>query len=67
MKQTGYPSIDKPWLHFYDSTLLNNFSVPDQSVYQYIYDNNSAHLDDTALIFLGRKYRIVECFVIRRK
>lgn len=55
MKQTGYPSIDKPWLHFYDSTLLNNFSVPDQSVYQYIYDNNSAHLDDTALIFFGKK------------
>lgn len=68
---TGFPSIDKPWLKYYDTELINNTTVPDVSVYNYIYEKNLNHLNDTALIFFGRKVtyrkmfrcadRIAEC------
>lgn len=32
---TGFPSIDKPWLKYYDTELINNTTVPDVSVYNY--------------------------------
>lgn len=54
-KLTGYPSIDKPWLKYYDAQLISETSVPNQSVYQYIYDKNFAYLDDTALVFFEKK------------
>lgn len=54
-KLTGYPSIDKPWLKYYDTQIISETTVPNQSVYQYIYDKNSAYLDDTALVFFEKK------------
>lgn len=54
-KLTGYPSIDKPWLKYYDSQLIIETAVPNQSIYQYIYNKNSAYLDDIALVFFEKK------------
>ena len=36
-KQTGYPSIDKPWLKYYTKEALAGTYV-DSSIYLHIYD-----------------------------
>lgn len=52
--KTGYPSIDRPWLQFYDSALTED-DIPKCSVYHLLYENNKEHLEDTALIYFDRK------------
>ena len=51
---TGYPSIDKPWLKYYSIEAINA-PLPECSIYEYLRENNKNHLDDTALIYFGRK------------
>ena len=53
-KQTGYPSIDKPWLKYYSEEAINA-PLPECTIYEYIWQNNKKHLDDVALIYFGRK------------
>ena len=36
---TGYASIDRPWLKFYEKGVLDT-SIPDKSIYQVIKENN---------------------------
>lgn len=60
-KLTGYPSIDKPWLKYYSEKAVNA-PLPECTMWQYIWDNNKDHLDDTALIFLDRKISFREMF-----
>lgn len=38
-QKTGYPSIDKPWLKFYDKA-LNESDIPECSAYHLLYQNN---------------------------
>ena len=38
-KITGFASIDRPWLKYYD-VLPEDIKVPDLSLYEFIYDNN---------------------------
>lgn len=53
-KKTGYPSIDKPWLKYYDEKALH--AQPTAcTVYQNIYRHNKEHLNDTALEYFGVK------------
>jgi len=52
--KTGYPSIDRPWLQFYDSALTED-DIPKCSAYHLLYENNKEHLEDTALIYFERK------------
>ena len=47
---TGYPSIDKPWLNYYDKRDAD-VTIPDSSMYEFLWDKNKDHLDDTAIIF----------------
>ena len=35
-QKTGYPSIDKPWLKFYDKA-LNESDIPECSAYHLLY------------------------------
>lgn len=51
---TGYPSIDKPWLKYYD---LNRIGapLPVWSLFDNIYENNKEHLDNPALVFFEKK------------
>ncbi len=37
---TGYPSIDKPWLKYYSEEAING-KLPECSIYEYMYENNS--------------------------
>lgn len=54
MVKTGYPSIDKPWLKYYSDKAINAVP-PEGTIYKYIWDKNRDHLDETALIYFGRK------------
>lgn len=53
-EMTGYPSIDKPWLKYYTEEAINAVT-PQCSIYQNIYNNNSEHLPDVALLYFGKK------------
>lgn len=50
---TGYPSIDKPWLKFYDSKAINQ-KLPKQSMFEYIFQNNQGYYDKIALEYHGQ-------------
>ncbi len=58
---TGYPSIDKPWLKYYDEEAINE-PLPECTIYEYLWENNKDHLDDVALIYFGRKITYGELF-----
>lgn len=60
-KMTGYPSIDRPWLKFY-SEKVKNASLPQMTMYQYVYENNHEHMDQTVFIYFGRKITYSEFF-----
>lgn len=47
---TGYPSIDKPYLRYYDKKLLTE-DIPNKSIYQFAYDSvlNDGKMDEVAL------------------
>lgn len=52
--QTGYPSIDKPWMKFY-SPKCKEIDIPKCSLYENIWNNNKEHLSDIALHYFGTK------------
>ena len=58
---TGFPSIDKPWLHYYSSEAINA-TLPECTVYEYLLNKNSNHLDDIAIIYFNRKITYRELF-----
>lgn len=60
--QTGYPSIDKPWLSCYDRALSEE-EIPKCSAYHLLYENNKDHMDEVALIYFNRKIKFREIFV----
>ena len=33
---TGKPSIDKPWMKYYPSQLIQGLTIPEQTVYEYL-------------------------------
>lgn len=47
-KTTGYASIDKPWLKYFDTTFKES-DIPNKSIYQYAKDANKDNLKNTAL------------------
>lgn len=51
---TGYPSIDKPWLKYYSDTTMS-YSLPRQTVYSYMEEKINEYLDDTAIVYFGKK------------
>lgn len=52
--KTGYPSIDKPWLKYYDSEAINT-PLPEGTMFEMIYKNNKDYPNDVALNYYGRK------------
>ena len=59
-KLTGYPSIDKPWLKYYNKEVFEA-SLPEHTIFDYLWCNNKNHLDKIALLYFDRKisYRIL--------
>ena len=58
---TGYPSIDKPWLKYYDEKAINA-PLPKCSMYEYLYQCNKDYLDNTALNYFGKKITYKKLF-----
>ncbi len=58
---TGYASIDKPWLKYYDIS-PDDVIIPNVSLYQYIYDNNKNNLNDIVLNYYHRRITYRELF-----
>lgn len=54
MKPTGYPSIDKMWLKYYNAEAVNE-PLPECTIYEYLWENNKDHLSDISIIYFGRK------------
>lgn len=59
--QTGYPSVDKPWLKYYSEGAINT-EMPRCTAYEYLLESNKDHLSDIALSYFGRKIRFSELF-----
>ena len=60
-KQTGYPSIDKPWLKYYTAEDLA-IQVPKCTIYQNIYDRNKDFPEDVAILYYVNKIRYETLF-----
>jgi len=51
---TGYPSIDKPWLKYYDSEFLKK-PIPAMNIYSYLQDMTRNYRELTALSYYGKE------------
>ncbi|MBE6151780.1 MAG: acyl--CoA ligase [Firmicutes bacterium] len=58
----GIPSIDKPWLKYYNEKSIN-MSMPKMTCYDYLKECNKKYLDRTALSYFGRKITFEELFI----
>lgn len=54
IKSTGYPSIDKPWLKYYDNIQAEQ-DVDHYSIFDYMKRNNVNGLDNYAINFMGNR------------
>lgn len=61
-KLTGYPSMDKPWLKYYKNSAIN-ISVPECSIYAYLYQCNKNHLTDYAINYFGKRITYGQLFI----
>ena len=51
---TGYPSIDKPWLKYYEDEWITA-DPPHMSAYDYLFHKNADRMDKNALYYYGTK------------
>ena len=51
---TGYPSIDKEWLKYYNEEQIMT-DMPEMKIFDYMMKNNKAHLNDNAIYYFGKK------------
>lgn len=51
---TGYPSVDKPWLKYYDKALTEE-DIPKCSAFRMLYEKNKDYMTDTALLYFHKK------------
>lgn len=58
---TGYSSIDKPWLKYYTEETINS-SLPECSIYEYLWENNKEYQNNVALNYFDRKITYSEVF-----
>lgn len=61
-KLTGYPSIDKPWLKYYDPAFLKK-PIPAMNIYTYLKAMTKDHGALTALSYYGREISYKELFL----
>ncbi|MDD3340043.1 MAG: class I adenylate-forming enzyme family protein [Lachnospiraceae bacterium] len=60
-KHTGYPSIDKPWMKYYEND-NDSTSYIQKTIYRNIYDNSKGRLDSYALQYFNIKISYREMF-----
>lgn len=51
---TGYPSIDKPWLNYYDEGVCSA-QIPKGTVWDTVRENNKRYPDDVAFLYFGKR------------
>ena len=51
---TGYPSIDKPWLKYYNEEAIKT-PLPEMTMYQYIWEKNQNNLNEIALEYFSHR------------
>ena len=62
-KLTGYPSIDKPWLKYYEGKISSEkMPSSDGTVYNFLWQNNSIHQKDTAIRYFWQKINYHKLF-----
>ena len=59
---TGYPSIDRPWLKYYDEEAVCK-PLAEYGIYEYLWENNKDYLEDVALNYYDRKITFRELFL----
>lgn len=52
---TGYATIDRPWLQFYDEKIFES-DVPNMSAYDFMSKSNAGNDNRVALYYYGKKY-----------
>lgn len=58
---TGYPSIDKPWLKYYNEE-AKNATVPKCTIYNYLIKTNKNNLNRVAINYYGNKIEYNQLF-----
>lgn len=58
---TGYPSVDKPWLRFYDKDVVSK-QLPNCTMFEYIVERNRDYPGDIALIYYNKKITYHQMF-----
>lgn len=60
-KLTGYPSIDRPWLKYYDEDFIRK-PLPQMTLLEYLKYNSEERKTLTALTYFGKKISYAELF-----
>ena len=60
-EMTGYPSIDKPWLKYYSEEAINA-TLPECTIYEYLYNSNKDYQSNTALNYFDNKISFAQVF-----
>lgn len=60
-EMTGYPSIDKPWLKYYDKEKFN-YAFPKMNIYRYFCQQTKDCDDNIAMTYFGREITYAEMF-----
>ena len=60
-KQTGCPSVDRPWLKYYSKEAVSA-PRPEETVYEYLYQHNKDYFTQTALEYFGTKISFKKLF-----
>ncbi len=58
---TGLPSVDKPWLNYYDAEAAHA-SLPACTLYELLWESNKDHLEDIALNYYQNRLTYAELF-----
>ena len=60
-KMTGYPHIDKPWMKYYDSSIVDT-KDPETNLVRYLMSKNEGYMDYTTQEYYGRKFTFDELY-----
>ncbi len=51
---TGYPSIDKPWMRYYDEGVCSA-QIPEGTAWDTVRENNKGYPNDVAILYFGKR------------
>ncbi len=60
-KLTGYPTVDKPWLKYYDENFLKEF-LPEMTILDYMKLNSNNYSNNTAISYYGNNVTYGELY-----